>query len=276
MKLPHARVPTALCAAVALTLAAGLPLVAHAHKAWLLPSETVLSKEGWITVDAAVSNDLFYFNHAPMRLENLKIFGPDGKVIEATNRNTGKYRSTFDLNLPASGTYKLALINSSLNATYETEKGERKRWRGTAEKLGEIPATAKNLKVSQTQGRVETFVTSGKPNDLALKPTGEGLELVPVTHPNDLFAGEPIKFKFLLDGQPAANLKVDIVPGGSRYRNKQNDTSATTDKDGVLSVTWNDPGMYWIEAGVEDDKASVKQATSRRATYVATFEVLPP
>lgn len=36
---------------------------AQAHNVWLLPSTTVLSKSEWITVDAAVSNDLFFFNH---------------------------------------------------------------------------------------------------------------------------------------------------------------------------------------------------------------------
>jgi uncharacterized GH25 family protein len=276
MTRPQLRLAPALASALALAFVAGFPLAAQAHKAWLLPSETVLSANGWITVDAAVSNDLFYFNHQPMRLENLEILGPDGAPVAATNQNTGRYRSTFDVNLVTSGTYKLALINHSLNATYETAQGEKKRWRGTAAALAtEIPADAKNVKVSETQGRIETFVTSGKPNDTALKPTGVGLELVPVTHPNDLVAGEPIQFRFVLDGKPAANLEIEVVPGGSRYRNEQNDTKVTTDKDGLMSVTWQEPGMYWIETVVQDNKTSVKQASFRRATYVATFEVLP-
>ena len=38
-----------------LALCIGLPLSAQAHRAWLLPSATVLSGEGdlWVTVDAA-------------------------------------------------------------------------------------------------------------------------------------------------------------------------------------------------------------------------------
>jgi uncharacterized GH25 family protein len=256
--------------------AAALPFAAHAHKAFMVPSETVLSRTGWITVDGAVSNDLFYFNHAPMRLDNLKIFGPDGQLVEVTNANTGKFRSTFEVNLANPGTYKLALTNNSLNAQYETAAGEKKRWRGTPERLSEIPADAKNVQITQTQGRNETFVTAGKPNDTALKPTGSGLELVPVTHPNDLVAGDPITFRFVLDGKPAADLEVEVVPGGTRYRDKQNDAKYKTDKDGQVTMTWNEPGMYWLEASVQDDKSSVKQAKSRRANYVATFEVLPP
>ena len=64
---------------LALALVAALPLTASAHKAWLLPSQTVLAgNDPWISVDAAVSNDLFYFNHVPLRLDNLVIIAPDG------------------------------------------------------------------------------------------------------------------------------------------------------------------------------------------------------
>jgi hypothetical protein len=33
--------------------------------------------------------------------------------------------------------------------------------------------------------------------------------------------------------------------------------------------------MYWLETGTEDRKVSVKQAKTRRLSYVATLEVLP-
>lgn len=257
-------------------LFACLPFSTQAHRAFIVPSETVLSANGWITVDAAVSNDLFYFNHNPLRLENLKIIGPDGAALEPANMNTGKFRTTFDLNLATNGTYKIGLANDVLMATYEDEKGERKRWRGSAQTLHELPANAKKLELSQNQNRIETFVTAGKPNDKALEPSGTGLELVPVTHPNDLFAGDPATFGFMLDGKPAANLKVTVVPGASRYRNKQNELDLTTDSSGKVSITFPEAGMYWLQASVQDDKPSVKQARQRRASYVATFEVLPP
>ncbi len=132
------------------------------------------------------------------------------------------------------------------------------------------------MRITEQLQRNEAFVTAGKPNDAALKTTGSGLELVPVTHPNDLAAGEPISFRFVLDGKPAANVEVDVIAGGTRWRNQLNEMKYTTDKDGRVTMTWDAPGMYSMQAEVEDDKPSVKQATSRRATYVATLEVLPP
>ena len=261
---------------LALALAALLPITASAHKAWLLPSQTVIAGESpWITVDAAVSNDLFYFNHVPLRLDNVAIVAPDGSAVAAQNTATGKYRSVFDLELEQQGTYRIGVVNNYVTGRWE-EDGKPKRWRGTAETFAaEVPKDAKGLEVGQSVSRVETFVTNGSPNDTALKPSGVGLELVPVTHPNDLFAGEEAKFRFQIDGKPAAGLAVEIIRGGTRYRNAQDEIKATTDGNGEFTVTWPEPGMYWLEASTEDDKVTVPQAKQRRLGYVATLEVLP-
>lgn len=261
--------------AIAITAALLTPFASHAHKAWLLPSATVSTVDQWVTVDAAVSNDLFYFNHVPLRLDSLAITAPDGSKVNAENPFTGKYRSVFDVQLKQNGTYKVALVNNGLFASYE-ENGQRKRWRGNAEKFAkEVPADAKNLEVNESVGRVETFVTAGKPTEGALKPANVGIELVPLTHPNDLYAGEASKFRFLIDGKPAANLEVVVQAGGTRYRNEQEEQKLKTDANGELAVNWPAPGMYWLETGSEDQKTSLKQAKQRRLSYVATFEVLP-
>jgi uncharacterized GH25 family protein len=260
----------------AAALALVFPVAAHAHKAWLLPSSTVLSGKDdlAVTVDAAASNDLFYFDHRPLRLEGISVTAPDGSAVATENASTGKYRSTFDVPLKAPGTYRIALVMDGLMASYQ-ENGERKRWRGTAAELSKIPATATDLKVTESARRLETFVTAGSPSDTALKPVGKGLELAPVTHPNDLVEKSEAKFKLLLDGEPAAGVKVEIVPGGIRYRNQLGDTVVTTGADGEFTYTWPAPGMYWIEATVNDAKTSVKEAKERRASYAATLEVLP-
>lgn len=256
-----------------LILAAALPFAANAHKAWLLPSVTVTTVDQWVTLDGAVSNNLFYFDHVPLRVEGLVITAPDGTRVKPENHATSKYRTTFDVHLAQNGTYRIANVNQGLFANYE-ENGQRKRWRGTAETFAkEVPANAQDLQVSESTGRVETFVTAGKPTEL--KPTGVGLELVPITHPNDLYAGEEAKFRFVLDGKPAANLDIEVVAGGTRYRDQQDEIKLKTDGNGEFAVTWPAPGMYWLETGLQDDKTSLKQAKQRRVSYVATLEVLP-
>ena len=167
------------------------------------------------------------------------------------------------------------MANAGLSGSWE-ENGKPKRWRGTPASFAtEVPKDAKNLQVAQSVMRVETFVTNGKPTADALKPSGEGIELVPVTHPNDLFAGEAATFKLVVDGKPAAGLEVEIIRGGTRYRDAQDEIKATTGADGSFSVTWPKAGMYWLETGTKDTKVSVPQAKERRLSYVATLEVLP-
>jgi uncharacterized GH25 family protein len=262
----------------ALALAALVPLSASAHKTFIVPSTTVLSdgEEARVTFDAAVSNDLFYFNHRPLPVDNLVVATPDGSALAPENAHAGKLRSTFELNLTTPGTYRIAIPTDGLSATYEDAKGEKKRARGDAESIGkQIPADAKNVEITQFQNRVETFVTLGKPNDAALKSSGRGLELVPLTHPNDLFAEEPAKFRFVLDGQPAKGLKVEVMAGGTRYRNAQEQIDLVTDANGEFSVTWPVAGLYWLHASIEGGKPSDAKAKSRRAGYTATLEVLP-
>lgn len=258
-----------------IAIATLLPIASHAHKTWLLPSATVSTVDQWITVDAAVSNNLFYFDHNPLRVESLKITAPDGTSVSPQNSGAGKYRNTFDVHLDKSGTYRIAVINTGLFASYELN-GQPKRWRGTAERfVAEVPANATKLEVSENAGRIETFVTAGKPTNDALKPASAGLELAPVTHPNDLYAGEEATFALLLDGKPAANLSVTIIAGGTRYRDAQGEIEVKTDADGRFSVTWPAPGMYWLETTHQDTSTSLKQAKQRRLSYVATLEVLP-
>ena len=260
----------------ALLIAVGMPQVAEAHRAWLLPSATVLSgEEAWITVDAAVSNDLFFFEHNPLKLDALTIVAPDGSEIEPQNASTGKFRSTFDVELKKPGTYRMAVASNMVFAQYKLS-GEEKRWRGPLEKLEqEIPKGAADLKVTQSQRRLEAFATLGAPTEETLKVSGSGLELEPITHPNDLFANEEANFRLLIDGKPAADLEVSVVRGGIRYRDDLGETKVKTDKDGKFAVTWAEPGMYWLEASLTDDKPTIDKATERRAGYVATLEVLP-
>jgi uncharacterized GH25 family protein len=265
----------------ALVMAALIPAAAHAHRAWIVPAATVLAgQDPWVTFDAAVSNDIFHADHAALRLTGITAVAPDGTEVALQNPSTGKHRSTFDLNLTQKGTYKVTSFSSGLRARWETEEGERRGWpargvQATAESFAkEVPKKAKNLEVSFGSRRMETFVTAGTPDTKVFKPTNQGLELVPVTHPNDLFSGEKAEFTFLIDGKPAVGAKVEVVPAGMRYRNQQDSISVESDKNGVVTITWPQAGMYWMSVSYEDNKAQ-KPAKKRSASYVATFEVLP-
>ncbi len=291
-----------------------LPLAAHAARNWLLPSSTnVAGNNAWVTVDAAGSDDLFHFDHNAVALDGLRVYAPDGTAVEAKNQTTSKFRNTFDVQLDKPGTWRITILNDSVNANFRVGS-ESKRARGTMESVRkEIPADATEVSVSRNDTRMDVFVTSGKPTDTVLKPTGSGLELVAYTHPTDLVAGEKASFGFVFDGKPAAGIAVTVIRGGNRYRDQLGEIKVVTGKDGRFSVTWPEAGMYWLnanyparEAGEEagpapggrgpgagqnaggpgggpnagggrrQQEGGTLDAPARRSSYTATLEVMTP
>ncbi|SFS13087.1 DUF4198 domain-containing protein [Sphingomonas jatrophae] len=292
------RLPRLLAAAALAALATAAP----AHRQWLLPSGTVFSgTDSWVTVDSAVSNDLFYADHQPGRLEGIKVWQPDGTPGQIQNGSTGRYRSVFDVKLDKPGTWKIGSEMSNVMGSFKVDGVEKRIGRrgpppgGMARPGGpgapadapatppappltvaDIPANATDVKLTEVIGRNEIFVTTGEPTQTVFKPTGKGLELSPITHPDELVAGEATRFRFLVDGKPAANLKVTVVPGGKRYRDAEGAMELTTGADGVLSVTWPNAGMYWLNATTTDANSSMPRVTQRRLSYTTTVEVMTP
>lgn len=259
-------------AALALTIAGS----ASAHRAWMLPSSFTLSGENqWVTVDGAISNNLFYPNHHAMNLDTVTVFGPDGKPVEAQNKASGKYRSVFDIALEKEGTYRISSGGAGYMASWE-EGDERKRWRGNAETLKSEGIEAKpGVQLSGNVRRIETFVTLGSPTTTVFATEGTGLELKPVTHPNDVFAGEEVTFQLLLDGKPAQGVEVDIIRGSDRYRDSEDGLKLTTDAAGTIKFTPEEAGAYWLSADSEGKGLLNGKEIPVRASYVFTFEALP-
>lgn len=286
---------SASLSALALVAAIAAPMSAQAHRGWMAPTSTVLSGEdAWIGVDGGASNGVFIADHAPLRLDNLVITAPDGSTVQPENTMVGKYRSTFDVHLTRPGTYRIASVGQSANATW-TLNGQPGRWRGRATELAaNIPAGATDVVSAVNSNRLETFVTLGEPSTQIFAPTGQGVEMVPVTHPNDLVAEEAATFQLLKDGQPLANADVTIARGGTRYRDNPEEMTVKTAADGRFTVTWPEPGMYWVNTvvragGPEEDHDEPRGAGPQgarggggrggppvaSAQWTAVLEVLP-
>lgn len=286
-----------------LLVAAGLlavPAVVSAHRMWLLPSGTVFSgTDSWVTVDSAISNDLFYPDHFPGRIEQVKVWQPDGAPGRLQNGATGRYRSTFDVQLDKPGTWKIGTEMTGVMGSFKVDglekrvggrggpapgvgaSGRQARAQGGPPPqppltVADIPANATDVKLTETLNRNEIFITAGEPTRTVLKPTGKGLEFDPVTHPDELVAGETARFRFLVDGKPAPDLKVTLIPGGKRYRDAEGAQELTTDAGGVLAVKWPAAGMYWLSATLTDGRVTAPRATQRRMGYATTLEVMTP
>ena len=277
----------------AAALAAILAAPAMAHRQWLLPSTTIVSgTEEWVTVDGAISNDLFYPDHFPLPTDGVKVWAPDGTPGQIQNAATGRYRSTFDVKLDKPGTWKIGTESDAVMGTFKLNGEE---WRVGGRRrppqpgapanaapprqvagIADIPAGATDVKLTEVVNRNMIFVTAGAPTETVFTPSGKGLEMQPVTHPGALVADEPAKLRFLIDGKPAANLKVTVVPGTKKFRASEEVREVTTGADGVATIAWPLAGWYWVNATATDTKPSVARATERRMSYTTTLEVLAP
>lgn len=283
---------------------AALASPASAHRQWLLPSTTTLAGTSeYVTVDAAVSNDLFYPDHFPMSPEQVTVWTPDGSVGKLENPATGRYRSTFDVKIDKAGTWKIGTQRSAVMGSFKVD-GEEWRLGGrgrpmaagtpggapgagaparpggaparSVSTVAEIPANATDVKLTEVQSGNYIYVTADAPTKTVFTPTGKGLEIDPITHPDELVSNEEGRFRFLIDGKPASGVKVTVVPGSKKFREAEQAQELTTGADGVLSVKWPVAGMYWINASAKDTKPSEKRASERRMSYTATVEVVAP
>ena len=266
-------------AAIAAVAAIAVP-AAYAHRGWLLPSTTVVSGEqNWITIDAAASNDVFFADHRPLAGMPV-LFQPDGTMGTIENHKVGQVRATFDVHLTQQGTYRVAILSDTVFGSYVLNGETKQIPRGTtqANLATVVPAGATDVKTSEMTSRNEVYLTQGAPTLTVFKPTGRGIEMVPVTHPSDLVAGEAATFQFVLDGKPAAGLTVTAVPGGVRYRDAPNEIHLTTGTDGKVTIKWPTPGMWWVN--VTQPRAEGQEGPpppgTRRVNYMTTLEVLAP
>ena len=295
-----------LTALIAGALAAA-PHAASAERAWILPSATTFSGDGsWATFDAANASELFYPDHRPMPLDGMKVWQPDGSEGKIDNAMTGHRRSTFEVKLDKPGTWKIGTESGMVVGSFMLNGEERRVGRfgggmgsqarpggaggpgqpgGAAEPprkppvavaVADIPPEATDIKLTEIVSRNEVYVTEDAPTTTLFAPAGKGLELQPVTHPDELIKGEIATFRFLVDGKPQGGVAISVVPGGKRYRDQDDGRDFTTAADGSVRISWPAAGMYWINATLSDNKPSEPKAQQRRMSYMTTVEVLLP
>jgi len=83
------------------------------------------------------------------------------------------------------------------------------------------------------------------------QPVGLNLEIVPLTNPTTIKAGQSAAFKMLRDGKPLPNASLALVREGSEERVYQ-----TTNADGVATFAFTKPGKHLLTAMILELPAS--------------------
>lgn len=258
------------------TLLALCSASAAAHTLWVLPSHFVLSSEdSWISVDVSAANMTFVADKG-VSPANLAIVFPDGERHAFAQSYQGKRKSQADHQLTMDGTYRIELGGPARYFTFFQEDGQRRRiMANKQERAAQLPANATDVVTTRSRGRALSYVSVNAPNQTALALSNDGLELKLLTHPADVVATEPVRWQFVLDGKPIADVKVELSREGELYRDDAGRELLNSDANGYLTFTPQVPGRYVIEASVQLDSTDAL-ADQVRESLTLTFEAALP
>lgn len=284
----------------ALTLAG----TALAHSPYVKPVTFAPSRDQ-LTVEAAMTSEVYYVAEFPIRGAKFSVVSPSGAVIPLDKITTLANYAALDVPTPDAGTYRIAAETSGGRVQKQAfVNGE---WRpvrvaapasaapaasappgpGTDAAAPPRPAQASRavdeaslppgtevIEITN-RGRIETFVTKGAPNETALKTTGTGLELRPITHPNEIFVDEGFEFEMLVDGVPAEGLEIEVFKDGNAYAEKKIAVEVKSGAGGKVALKFDEPGVYTLGTRwpAEGPASPGERPAEKRYSYVLTFEV---
>lgn len=253
-------------------LASAFIAAASAHTPYLAPSNFAPRGGETVALDAAFA-ETFFVPEAAFDNSRFSVTGPDGRETAPDAVHLLKTRAVAEHTLPkAPGTYRFS-AGPRLGATFRTWEVDGKQ-QSSRDPEAKIPAGAKVLSNFQSLTLAETYVTVGAPDRGALRPRGRGIELVPVTHPGDLFVGESFEFTVQYDGKPLADQKVEITEAVWTSDRKPQVQALLTDARGRASFKLERAGT-WLALTRHRTKAPAGAPVDEYSnSYTLTFRVL--
>lgn len=252
-----------------------LAMPAAAHTPYFAPATFQVQPGATITLDASFS-EAFFVPEAAFDDSHFMITGPDGRQFAPERVVPLNTRVVVEHALPkdAKGTYRFS-TGERLGAVFRTWEidGRKVSSRDAAEP---VPAGAKVISNFQSRIRAETYLTVGAPDRGALRPYGNGLELVPITHPDDLYSNEPVEFELRFDGKPLTDAPVQISEAVWTSDRKPREVELRSDARG--HVRWEQPASgTWLALARHRSAAPAGAAAPEYSnSYSLVFHVLNP
>lgn len=191
---------------------------------------------------------------APERVESVRLVGPTGETPIPGPFRREKDSLAADVQAPGQpGTYiavvtikpRVLEIKASDFETYLAHEGldgvvaERRR----AGESGK-PGRERYSRYGKTLLRVGDATTIGH----VTRPVGLAVEIVPLTDPTTLRAGDRCRFRLLFEGKPIAGAKVGAIYASATTKPDEWPLTARTDARGEVEFTLNDPGPWLVRA----------------------------
>lgn len=237
-----------------------------AHTPFLAPVSFEPAHDQWVSLDAGFA-EVFFQSDVAFDNGNFQVLTPAGQWQAPARLEQFKTRSLVEHQLAEKGTYRFT-TGSRFGAVFRFYElnGQRKATRDAKEVL---PEGAKLVDHYQSVTLAETYITNDKPTTAALKPYGKGLEIVPVTHPSDIYGGDTFKLKVLFDGKPVADKEVSVFSAYDGNEHEKAIAKSTTNSRGETEFSFTGRGVYLLY--VRHTAAAPKGAEAPNYGYIYTL-----
>ncbi|MGP1716506.1 MAG: DUF4198 domain-containing protein [Methylophilus sp.] len=196
-----------LIASVLVTLAASL--TAQAHVPFLKPNQFNVTHHR-LTIESAFTEFPFQADFA-MDSPNFTITTPNGVTTAIKPIAKTKAAVYLEPTLTEEGTYRIS-TGQRVGPIYKAVE--------TADKKLYFAADMKRVTGKPTTmnyySYADTYIFKGQQKYVA-KPFNKGLEIVPVTSPNDLVLGGEGAFRVLENGKPVPNARIIVVTDNEHF-----------------------------------------------------------
>ncbi len=246
---------------VAVATVFAVPAVAHSP--YLLPNYFDVTNRDHVSVQASFT-ERFFVPDVVMKADGYHVLGPDGTRVALTPLYTRDV-AVLDVDTKVAGTYRISTgLREGASRKAALVKGQ---WEFFEAR--DAPANAVDM---QSWTRADVYVSSGKPTDKVLAPTGTGIEFQLLTHPNNLHAGAPAKVRLLFDGKPLANEVVTLQGVVSASGDNPAPLELRSDAEGRVDVPLQTAGMYQLQSRHRVGPAAAG-ARGRSYTIAVTLEI---
>ena len=240
-----------------------------AHQKWLWPNRFVVEKApAWISFDVTWSDQPFA---ADMGVGDkpVTVVDPEGRSASPDRTFIGKTKSTSESELTQEGTYRLESVDP-LTYWTQIEKEGQPQW--LKQPKGEVSGE-KITRSDLYWSKAMAYVTIGKSKAMPPQPDADPLNIVPATHPNEIFAGSTLELKVLSFGKPLAKAEVKVFDVNSNGHTPVK--TIQCDDQGVGKLPLVTPGQYLLACQLEREVKDDPKADIHSFNVYLTLRVQP-
>ena len=246
-----------------------------AHTSYILPNVFSTSKGERMTASSSFTEE-FFVPDFKVDSDDFHLILPSGEKADYGNIAIFDQLTVLESALNEDGTYRFS-TGDRLGRKFKMKFVDG-AWDYMARGMGEnaksdfIPEGAK-VADFQSQTVAVAYVTKGAPTGAALKQKGSGLEILPVTHPSEVYVGEPFEFVLTFNGKPMKGHEISVFRQGGKYEEPHYKLNVMSKKKGKISVVFEKPGVYIAMTRHQDKAPEGSETPYRSYTISLTFEV---